>query len=427
MSVLGLCIPSGSGVAEFAGRTLHSRLIGSEEYKRSDFAAALKRAFLGTDEALRVSPHYALDPSGCTAVAALLVKTPQTTEEKESQAPKPDKPEKIARRIYVANTGDSRSVISLQGEARPLSFDHKPMNPDENARIIAAGGFVEFNRVNGNLALSRALGDFEFKQNANLPPERQVVTADPEIVVYDITGEEEFLVLACDGIWDCLSNQQVVDFIRRGLAQGRDPSELCEQIMDKCLAPPSDLGGIGCDNMTIQVITLLGGRTKAEYYAWIKERVDKKIGWDTPDSIPDVFRSQGGTGLGPEGTNIIDEEDEGPGRVSAVGGASPPGGLVSAATEEDKSNDRLPQAVAQALTAAGRNVDSPTLDAAFGDHDQEAAGEAHPRGSCQEAGAVTGHVGASGGSSSGAEAQEESAPKLPAPQEPRGAQGTDAQ
>jgi hypothetical protein len=51
----------------------------------------------------------------------------------------------------------------------------------------------------GNLALSRALGDFEFKQNFALQPEQQIVTADPDITTHKIDGEEEFLVVACDG------------------------------------------------------------------------------------------------------------------------------------------------------------------------------------------------------------------------------------
>lgn len=69
----------------------------------------------------------------------------------------------------------------------------------EKARITAAGGFVDFGRVNGNLALSRAIGDFEFKKSAELAPEQQIVTAYPDVVVHDISDDDEFLVLACDG------------------------------------------------------------------------------------------------------------------------------------------------------------------------------------------------------------------------------------
>jgi protein phosphatase 2C family protein 2/3 len=86
---------------------------------------------------------------------------------------------------------------------------------DEASRITAAGGFIEFGRVNGwfafsrnlitgsfptgNLALSRAIGDFEFKKNFQLPAEKQIITADPDVTLHDITEEDEFLVLACDG------------------------------------------------------------------------------------------------------------------------------------------------------------------------------------------------------------------------------------
>ena len=67
---------------------------------------------------------------------------------------------------------------------------------DEKNRITAAGGFVDFGRVNGNLALSRAIGDFEFKKSAELAPENQIVTAFPDVEVHDLTDEDEFLVLA---------------------------------------------------------------------------------------------------------------------------------------------------------------------------------------------------------------------------------------
>jgi serine/threonine protein phosphatase PrpC len=69
----------------------------------------------------------------------------------------------------------------------------------EKARIQAAGGFVDFGRVNGNLALSRAIGDFEFKKSAELPPEQQIVTAFPDVEIHDISQDDEFLVIACDG------------------------------------------------------------------------------------------------------------------------------------------------------------------------------------------------------------------------------------
>lgn len=162
-----------------------------------------------------------------------------------------------------------------------MSYDHKPVNKGENSRIVAAGGFVEFGRVNGNLALSRALGDFEFKQNRNLPAESQIVTADPDIITHTSTPEDEFLIIACDGIWDVLKSQEVVDFTRRLIADGKPLHEICEDMLDKCCAPDSDWGGVGCDNMTFMVIALLNGKTKDEWYAWVKDRVEKGVGYKT--------------------------------------------------------------------------------------------------------------------------------------------------
>lgn len=77
---------------------------------------------------------------------------------------------------YQANAGDSRAVASVAGRAVPLSIDHKPMLKEEKERIEAAGGWVQFNRVNGHLALSRALGDFMFKTNNQKLPEHQIVS-----------------------------------------------------------------------------------------------------------------------------------------------------------------------------------------------------------------------------------------------------------
>lgn len=73
------------------------------------------------------------------------------------------------------------------------------MDLGEKARISAAGGFVDFGRVNGNLALSRAIGDFEFKKSAELSPEQQIVTAYPDVTVHELSDDDEFLVIACDG------------------------------------------------------------------------------------------------------------------------------------------------------------------------------------------------------------------------------------
>ncbi|KAG6878909.1 hypothetical protein C0992_006731 [Termitomyces sp. T32_za158] len=259
----------GSTVAKYAGANVHKRLIGEESYKQGQYELAMKRAFLGTDEDLLANPAHTRDPSGCTAVAALVTTDGQ---------------------IYVANAGDSRSIISVKGEVKPLSFDHKPTSETEKERIRAAGGYIEYGRVNGNLALSRALGDFEFKKNYSLGPEKQIITADPDVTIHKISEEDEFFVIACDGIWDCLSSQQVIDFVRREVAQGIELAEICENICEHCLAPDTTSGaGVGCDNMTIMVIAILHGRTKDGWYEWIKDRVNNNHGYPTPPSPPQIY------------------------------------------------------------------------------------------------------------------------------------------
>ena len=172
--------------------------------------------------------------AGCTAVVALIA---------DGQ-------------LIVANAGDSRCVLCRSGEASALSRDHKPTDPDEHARIAAAGGFVTEGRVNGSLNLSRALGDMEYKQRRDLPAAAQAVTAQPEILSTPIHEGDEFIILACDGIWDVMTNQQAVDFVRDRLRQGVSLAQICEQACDFCLAPSTEGSGVGCDNMSIVIVQL---------------------------------------------------------------------------------------------------------------------------------------------------------------------------
>ncbi|AQL05856.1 putative protein phosphatase 2C 21 [Zea mays] len=101
-------------------------------------------------------------------------------------------------------------AVSSQGMVR----DHKPELEAERERIQSAGSFILMGHVNGNLNLSRAIGDMKFKQNKFLPPDKQILTANPDINIVELCDDDEFIVLACDGIWDCMSSQQLVDFIR---------------------------------------------------------------------------------------------------------------------------------------------------------------------------------------------------------------------
>lgn len=112
--------------------------------------------------------------------------------------------------IIVGNSGDSRSVLGVRNgdklQAIELSEDHKPELPRERARIEKAGGFVEDNRVRGVLNLSRSLGDLEYKSDNSISLADQMITALPEVKSIKITAGTSFLILACDGIWDCLTS-----------------------------------------------------------------------------------------------------------------------------------------------------------------------------------------------------------------------------
>jgi serine/threonine protein phosphatase PrpC len=167
--------------------------------------------------------------------------------------------------VYCANAGDSRAVFSRKdGQVVDMSEDHKPMNTDERQRIIKAGGFVSEGRVNGSLALSRALGDFDYKGNKELCEKEQAVTAFPEIREFQLQGGDEFMILACDGIWDVLTSEQCVAFVRERLREGLQKgesetfklSQICEELCDKCLAPDTRGTGLGCDNMSVVIVLL---------------------------------------------------------------------------------------------------------------------------------------------------------------------------
>lgn len=95
-------------------------------------------------------------------------------------------------------------------------------------------------------------GDMEFKRNKLLPAEEQIVTANPNINTIELSDDDEFIVLACDGIWDCMSSQELVDFVREQLKTETRLPVICEKVFDRCLAPA--VGGEGCDNMTMILV-----------------------------------------------------------------------------------------------------------------------------------------------------------------------------
>jgi serine/threonine protein phosphatase PrpC len=108
--------------------------------------------------------------------------------------------------VYFAHAGDARAIVVTADEVRLATRDHKPESPEETARIVSSGGYVsETGRVNGTLGVARAIGDCA---------QQPSVTCTPDVDRYDTQGEPVALVLACDGVFDVMSNEQVAEIVR---------------------------------------------------------------------------------------------------------------------------------------------------------------------------------------------------------------------
>lgn len=161
--------------------------------------------------------------------------------------------------LFVANAGDSRCVMCRNGAAYDMSDDHKPEDPEELSRIKTAGGYVVGGRVNGGLNLSRAIGDHCYKLNKDFDLKDQIISAMPDVRKITLNKGDQFMVLACDGIWNSLSSQEVVDFVLEKLTTSESDekiklSSICEALMMRCLATDTTGDGTGCDNMTCIIV-----------------------------------------------------------------------------------------------------------------------------------------------------------------------------
>eukprot|EP00268_Persea_americana_P013040 TRINITY_DN1565_c0_g1_i5.p1 TRINITY_DN1565_c0_g1~~TRINITY_DN1565_c0_g1_i5.p1 ORF type:complete len:202 (-),score=42.45 TRINITY_DN1565_c0_g1_i5:305-910(-) len=132
--------------------------------------------------------------------------------------------------IVVSNAGDCRAVLCKGGVAEALTVDHRPSREDEKARIESLGGYVDCCRgvwrLQGTLAVSRGLGDSHLKTWVIPEPETKIIRLKPEC---------EFLILASDGLWDKVSNQEAVDMVRPLFTNfGDSPSPLtaCKKLVD---------------------------------------------------------------------------------------------------------------------------------------------------------------------------------------------------
>lgn len=218
---------NGQKIAKYCSEHIIDELVSLPEYHEGLYDEAFKKAFWSID--MKLSEIPAFHSEGGTAIICVLLAKGE---------------------IICANAGDSRAVLYRGTTVIPLSSDHKPSNAAEKTRIEKAGGSVDSHRVNGLLALSRAIGDFDFKANHNLSWEEQMVTALPDIVRVKSIPGDAFIVIACDGIWDVLSNEECCNIVSKGLREtDNDIGLVCEMVIDKCLAP--NVQGVGCDNMTI--------------------------------------------------------------------------------------------------------------------------------------------------------------------------------
>lgn len=229
----------GSEVAKFCEKYFVETLLKNQEFKKKNYEQALRETYEEMDVLLEYNNFALLKPfmeqidlnsqAGCTAVVVLLT------------------PEKY----FVANAGDSRCVLFCKDQqVIPLTEDHKPDNVKEKKRIEQAGGIVCDGRINGNLNLSRAIGDFEFKNQKNLEKEQQLIVASPDVVVRSYDDNDHFLLLGCDGIWETLSTPEIGLFIEKSQLPLK---ETAENLLDKLIAKDTT-EGTGCDNMSCIIV-----------------------------------------------------------------------------------------------------------------------------------------------------------------------------
>lgn len=205
----------------------------SEDAASEFMRKILKGAYLKTDKEF-ITPKTA-PQSGSTAATVIL----------------------LGRRLFAANVGDSRVVLCRGGgQCVELTSDHKPSRPDEAARVRAAGGFILHKRVMGELAITRAFGDKSFKMGIKAMLEDEadeltrglhendqakdltapLVSAEPEIASMVLSHNDEFLLLACDGLFDVFRSQDAIALARQELIAHRgEPAEVARILSDQAI------------------------------------------------------------------------------------------------------------------------------------------------------------------------------------------------
>jgi len=189
---------------------------------------SLKKCVLDCDRNwLNNSPPH----DGCTATMAL-VKPKETNSNNSNE-------KRTEYDVVFINVGDSRCILAKTDKIFVSTLDHKPSDQQEKDRIVRAGGRVSMGRVDGELAVSRAIGDAQFKGNKSLPLESQMVCSLPDITIHSAT-EGDWILLACDGIFEGLTNEEVVEFINTQLKDTEDPALILSRLLSHALYKSKD-------------------------------------------------------------------------------------------------------------------------------------------------------------------------------------------
>lgn len=224
---------AGSGAAEFAGKHLHRYFMEHAAFK-TDPKLALEETFAKIES--EICQQYSTTGDGTTAVVAYISNG----------------------KLLVGHVGDSEAVLCRGGKAIGLTEPHNAKASErERQRVRAAGGLlvagdtrVGHPALNPNLfsiAVTRALGDILLKSDEYTKGRPSGLIAIPEICEMDLTDEDEFLVLACDGVWDVLNHQECADFVRAQLAVDKDPQKASLALIDHAFEKGSN------DNITALV------------------------------------------------------------------------------------------------------------------------------------------------------------------------------
>ncbi|XP_022975783.1 probable protein phosphatase 2C 27 [Cucurbita maxima] len=183
---------------------------------------AIKSAFLKADYAFADASSLDIS-SGTTALTAFI----------------------FGRTMIIANAGDCRAVLGRRGKAIEVSKDHKPNCASEKLRIEKLGGVIYDGYLNGQLSVARAIGDWHMKgaKGSACP-----LSAEPELQELNLTEEDEFLIMGCDGLWDVMSSQYAITMARKELMLHNDPERCSRELVREALKRNT------CDNLTVIVV-----------------------------------------------------------------------------------------------------------------------------------------------------------------------------